>query len=575
MKFLIGLLVASLAVGGVLCVPAGSPRDDAEVIDVPRRHSYANSDESSAGEPDFKDFKGVIDTGVGYPFLQPHPLPFSFNLGFFDAFEDIFRRLRSQLWSSTEDGLGSFDSSKGNTTSTVKVVDGHKIEVNETVYGDADNLFKVRLVNIRPLESGEEVDETPDAKTPNGNPVTSAPNKNAEESESDERREPLEKNSYENEIKHNIDDPEVKYHTDPQPLAHQLIHEDTMLPITNEDNAANLNAAFVTDNSLEVADGNGKGNAEQSSEEEIAEVVEIDGNIEAETNKSVNNSEIKATGMENLENTTAEVEELTTAQATAQDDVENNEDGELTIENNEETVANNSRNESSNSDAVAAAEAGDEEAEAEAATDDYATNVEEAAAAVAADEATTEAEDDLRAELDAENINETASDEAAAAGIDEVTEPVKSTVDETAEWLGEDADAVPGIDEVDNDEPNEKRYANYANNKNREDLSSSDDEAEGEEVEMNPGFDSEWGDLKEDLARASNEQNDLSNDIDAFEAVPVDLSNDIAVNDIAAANPDFPTNPDAEVFDANALKNPGAVPMFEKLTISENAEPAK
>lgn len=341
-------------------------------------------------------------------------------------------------------------------------------------------------------------------------------------------------------------------HTDPQPLAQ--LTQDTMLPITNEDNAANLNAAFVTDNSLEVADG--KGNVEQSSEEEIAKVVEIDGNIEAETNKSVNSSEIKA-GMENLENTTTAEELTTTAIPTTQYDVE---DEALTIENNEETVANNSPNESSNTDA-ATAEA--------AAADDDATNVEEDAA----NETTTVAVDDLRTELDVENINETASSESA--GIDEVTEPVKSVAD-SAEWLGEDAVATPGadIDVVDN-LPNEKRYANYANNKNREDLSSSDDEVEGDAVQMNPGFDSEWGDLKEDLARASNEQNDLSNEIDAYEAVPVDLSNDIAVNDIAAANPDFPINPDAEVFDVNALKNPGAMPMFEKLTISETANPAK
>lgn len=339
-----------------------------------------------------------------------------------------------------------------------------------------------------------------------------------------------------------------------------------MLPITNEDNAANLNAAFVTDNSLEVAAS--KGSAEQSSEEEIAEVVEIDGNIEAETNKSVNNSEIKA-GMENLENTTTAVEELTTTVATptTQDAVE---DETLTIENNEETATNNSPNESSNTDDdAAAAEAAATE---DVATDDDATNVEEDAAA---NETTTETADDLRAELDEENINETASGETA--GIDEVTELAKS-VDDSAEWLGEDAAvAAPsdvGIDEVDN-EPNEKRYANYANNKNREDLSSSDDEAEGDEVEMGPGFDSEWGDLKADLARASNEQNDLSNDIDAYDAVPVDLSNDIAVNDIAAQNPDLAVNPDAEVFDVNALKNPGAVPMFEKLTISEPASPAK
>ncbi|XP_004521668.1 uncharacterized protein LOC101453679 [Ceratitis capitata] len=220
MKLFFGLLLASVALGAVFGLPAGSPSDDAEVIDVPRRQGAnrrgydEDSDEGSAGETDFRDFKGVIDTGVGYPFLQPHPLPFSFNLGFFDAFEDIFQRLRNQLWSQAlPDGetISSLDPSKGNTTSTVKVVDGHKIEVNETVYGDGDNLFKVRLVNIRPIGSDEDVAETPEANANGPNPVTSAPTKGAEESESDERREPLEKNSYENEIKRNIDEPEVKY----------------------------------------------------------------------------------------------------------------------------------------------------------------------------------------------------------------------------------------------------------------------------------------------------------------------------------------------------------------------------
>ncbi|XP_004521670.1 aspartic and glutamic acid-rich protein isoform X1 [Ceratitis capitata] len=366
-----------------------------------------------------------------------------------------------------------------------------------------------------------------------------------------------------------------------------------MLPITNENNAANLNAAFVTDNSFEVAEATGtadsRGSGVQSSEEEIAEVVEIDGNIEAETNKSVNNSDIKE-NMENLENDAAAtttvlvVEEITTIApetaratdtATFQDDSpsieqEAEEEQTLTIENNEAMEANNSPNESSNSDVAT------DDAAASSVSGEEAADEAPVAGAEIENENDNEDEDDaddLRAELDEENINETAASESTN-GIDEaVTEPVKS-VEDTVEWLGDDAAIAaapqPGsdIDEVDN-ESNEKRYANYANNKNREDISSSDDEGEDETeaVQMNPEFDSEWADLKDDLAKASSEErNDLSNDIDAFDAVPIDLSNDIAVND----NPDLPLNPEAEVFDVSGLKKP----MFEKLTISGDAQPA-
>lgn len=41
-----------------------------------------------------------------------------------------------------------------------QVVDGHKVEINNTVYekkGDfGSSVFKVRIINVRPLESGEE-----------------------------------------------------------------------------------------------------------------------------------------------------------------------------------------------------------------------------------------------------------------------------------------------------------------------------------------------------------------------------------------------------------------------------------
>jgi len=227
MKFIIGLLVASLALNGVFALPAGSPSDDAEVINVPRRPFSFDNDDDINSDPDFKEFKGVIDTGSGYPFLQPSPHAFSFNLGFFDSFEDIFRRLHTRLLpipsfggaadsgDSSEEGGPLFNPKNGNTTSTVKIVDGHKIEVNETVYGDANNVFKVRLVNIRPVGSDEDVQETDvETKNTNNNPATSAPKHdvlNRNNDDSDERREPLEKKQPDDNEIRNIDDPEVKF----------------------------------------------------------------------------------------------------------------------------------------------------------------------------------------------------------------------------------------------------------------------------------------------------------------------------------------------------------------------------
>ncbi|XP_034490929.1 uncharacterized protein LOC117794451 [Drosophila innubila] len=236
MKLLFAVLLITLASSGVLTLPArNSPQDDAEVISVPQRRPVSESSDT-----DFHDFKGVIDTGdidtgAGYPFLQPNPS--AFNLGFFDSFDDIFRRLRARLWpvtvgsddseagsgdSSIETGfplgfglrgLTPLDTKNGNTTSTVKVVDGHRVEINETVYGDTNNIFKVRVVNVRPLDSGEEavegVTNNNGEVKPESSPPTSAPPKRSELDESDEdRREPLEKQPRDNEVR-DIDGPQV------------------------------------------------------------------------------------------------------------------------------------------------------------------------------------------------------------------------------------------------------------------------------------------------------------------------------------------------------------------------------
>lgn len=105
----------------------------------------------------------------------------------------------------------------------------------------------------------------------------------------------------------------------------------------------------------------------------------------------------------------------------------------------------------------------------------------------------------------------------------------------------------------------------------REELESSDDEEErvGEAVQMSDTFNDEWASLDRDDEFADF-GNDLNNHIDIYEnVVPGDLSNDIAVNYAAAADPNFPINPDAEVFE---VPQPGqtlpTMPKFEKLSLS-------
>ncbi|XP_023170473.2 uncharacterized protein LOC111599142 [Drosophila hydei] len=234
MKLLCGVLLIVLAVSDVWTLPArNSPQDDVEVIRLPQAQPESK-------DPTFRDFKGVIDTGAGNPFLQSDPSAFHFNFGIVNSFDDIFRRLRARLWPIAVDeddsaaGSGAGDSAEsltplgfglrpltplntknGNTTSTVKVVDGHKVEINETVYGDTNSLFKVRLVNVRPLESGEEVVEgvinnNGDLK-PVSSPSTSAPATRSELEDLDDdndRREPLEKQPKDNEVR-DIDEPQV------------------------------------------------------------------------------------------------------------------------------------------------------------------------------------------------------------------------------------------------------------------------------------------------------------------------------------------------------------------------------
>uniref|UniRef100_A0A1I8NHU2 Uncharacterized protein n=1 Tax=Musca domestica TaxID=7370 RepID=A0A1I8NHU2_MUSDO len=344
MKSFIGLFaVTLLALNGVLSLPARNPSDDAEVIGYPRRVS--TKAETDDGD-DFHDFKGVIDTGSGYPFLQPNPS--ILNFGFFDSFDDIFRRFSARFWphsllgrgdgdsdeNSGSDTFGistNFDPKKGNTTSTVKVIDGHKVEVNETVYGDEHSVFKVRVVNVRPLEDGETVEETVrtgadgEEATKNENPVTSSPESNKptrestedDEEDDDDRREPLAKKTNDNEIERNIDDPEhSKENIVETPAATTVTslkedidsEETTMLPT----NAEELN--FVVDNSVD----------------------EVEAGAEEELNANENNND--GNGNNEFETNMSSSSSMNGGGAT----IENNEDAEDVNDNlNESSALNN------------------------------------------------------------------------------------------------------------------------------------------------------------------------------------------------------------------------------------------
>lgn len=234
MKLLLGLLV-SLAISSAFALPTRSPKDEVDIVQVPKGQqrspesdTSSNTDDESDLDPDYKNFKGFVDTGAGYPFLAPIPRPFSFNLGFFDSFEDIFRGLRNRLWSGDSDSTETSDEANfglGNgpindTTSVVKVVDGHKVEINETVIGNGNGsggaLFKFRIINIRPLESGEDVSEgtiTSAPKPASESSITTRPRDiegNSDENTSETKNTNESKSSDENEINANIDDPEVK-----------------------------------------------------------------------------------------------------------------------------------------------------------------------------------------------------------------------------------------------------------------------------------------------------------------------------------------------------------------------------
>lgn len=185
------LLVVALTVTATVAYPASYEKesnsdasDDAEYIVVPLSHhrpTYYNRYPSS-----FEGFDGVVDTGdfapvPARPVYFPSYNPFSWHLsGYLD---DLLKRVRDRFSGSWNpfyggdylpSGPGFFpveipdDSSEDgvtNTTSTVKVIDGHKVVINDTYYTKktefGTSIFKVRVIDVKPTDDGSAEATTP------------------------------------------------------------------------------------------------------------------------------------------------------------------------------------------------------------------------------------------------------------------------------------------------------------------------------------------------------------------------------------------------------------------------------
>lgn len=160
------------------------PSNDAEFIVVPLEHqrpSYI----SHRYPATFEDFDGVLDTDdfphpdgqspVFFPSINPFTWQFSSYL------DDIIKRVRDRFagsWNPFYGGGGDFipsgpglfpidipdvDSAEGgqtNSTSTVKVIDGHKVIINDTYYTKktdfGTSVFKVRVIDVQPADDGDD-----------------------------------------------------------------------------------------------------------------------------------------------------------------------------------------------------------------------------------------------------------------------------------------------------------------------------------------------------------------------------------------------------------------------------------
>lgn len=189
------LLLIGAVLGSAYAYPASAESkdsdlsDDAEFIVVPLEHqkpSYFNRYPTG-----YDSFDGVLDTddfphpGQG-PVFFPSVNPFTWH--FSSYLDDLMKRVRDRFagsWNPFYGGDDYIPSAPGvwpieipddssedgqtNSTSTVKVIDGHKVIINDTYYTKKNefgtSIFKVRVIDVQPT------DENDGGKTSTDKPV--------------------------------------------------------------------------------------------------------------------------------------------------------------------------------------------------------------------------------------------------------------------------------------------------------------------------------------------------------------------------------------------------------------------
>ncbi|XP_055387254.1 putative uncharacterized protein DDB_G0282499 [Condylostylus longicornis] len=505
MKFLLGL-IATLMIATSIAIPVNNPNDDVENVEV----AYPQ--------------RNVEDVEPVYtPFLVPISIsPYSF----FDGFEDYFRTIRERLLGRFLEAADTFelDPSKANSTSETKIINGHRVEINNTVYVDKDEngneIVKVRVVHIRPLDleddsttissinsdinnNGDDDDGEKTVK-PKAEGTTAEPEfnneidspKNSTANYTETETEPI-INLLQDEISDISDNENVKYKIskkDIQPLYYETIPTeslagdqqpdiDSITYITTLKNDDNIENEFINHNDDATVNDYNIINIKNLSNDSINVAGENDNNDEniEETNKNIKGD---------MDYTEANVN----SKYNSNDDNDDNDDTDDTDDDDDMDI----------------------------------------------DDDDNDADDDDDAKNDNDNTE-----------TNENTESNENESDMVTTIINNESNDEENINSNDNLDKKENYY-----HRSRENFYSSEEEEHSNNNKYDnikyETLNNEWYLTPEDYN--NDKDNNYDNDIDTYESIPIDLSNDINVNYIAQKN-GVKIDPDAEIFTQNNYNN--------------------
>ncbi|XP_012062296.1 PREDICTED: icarapin-like [Atta cephalotes] len=101
-------------------------------------------------------------SSLGYDSSDEDDIETSFDFAMPNLFSDTINRIRQNFlnyfWTIPD--MTNFSTPEGaNTTSTVKIINGHVVTINETVYSKNDSnggaVFRVRIIDVKPQNETE------------------------------------------------------------------------------------------------------------------------------------------------------------------------------------------------------------------------------------------------------------------------------------------------------------------------------------------------------------------------------------------------------------------------------------